>query len=189
MSPSFLFHLFRGTSLRGLSGIRPVRDKIIRPLLCLSRDEIEAFLLERNVFRRIFTDQMIDMDHTDLYREHFSDLKKHQQKAAGFIFQWRKQGGRCGMMRLRKNWDQKKAALRSLTTKMTVVRPFYSICSVALRSGGICDQVICFLHPLTRVADMADCCRTDLAHKTGSEADGQPVREDRPASISSAGKA
>ena len=32
---TFLFHLFRGTSLRGLTGILPVRDRIIRPLLCL----------------------------------------------------------------------------------------------------------------------------------------------------------
>ena len=46
---TFLFHLFRGTSLRGLTGIQPVRDKVIRPLLCLSRSEIECFLQERNV--------------------------------------------------------------------------------------------------------------------------------------------
>ena len=46
---TFLFHLFRGSSLKGLSGIRPIRDRIIRPLLCLDRKEIEAFLKERNV--------------------------------------------------------------------------------------------------------------------------------------------
>ena len=41
-----LFHLFRGSGLTGLSGILPVRDKIIRPLLCVERKEIEAFLTE-----------------------------------------------------------------------------------------------------------------------------------------------
>lgn len=41
---TFLFHLFRGSSLRGLSGIQPVRDELIRPLLCLERCEIEEFL-------------------------------------------------------------------------------------------------------------------------------------------------
>ena len=46
---TFLFHLFRGTSLKGLTGIRPVRDRVIRPLLCVSRSEIECFLQERNV--------------------------------------------------------------------------------------------------------------------------------------------
>lgn len=41
---TFLFHLFRGSSLRGLSGIQPVRNELIRPLLCLERCEIEEFL-------------------------------------------------------------------------------------------------------------------------------------------------
>ncbi len=42
-----LFHLARGAGLRGLAGIRPVRGNVIRPLLCLSRQEIEAFLQEQ----------------------------------------------------------------------------------------------------------------------------------------------
>ncbi len=41
---TFLFNLFRGSSLKGLSGIPPVRGQIIRPLLCLERSEIEEFL-------------------------------------------------------------------------------------------------------------------------------------------------
>ena len=39
-----LFNLFRGTGLTGLSGILPVRDNIIRPVLCLSREQIERYL-------------------------------------------------------------------------------------------------------------------------------------------------
>ena len=39
-----LFHLGRGCGIEGLVGIRPVRDDIIHPLLCVGRDEIEAFL-------------------------------------------------------------------------------------------------------------------------------------------------
>lgn len=37
---TMLFHLFRGTGLRGLAGMEPERDGIIRPLLCVERREI-----------------------------------------------------------------------------------------------------------------------------------------------------
>ncbi len=46
---TMLFHLFRGTGLTGLSGIKPVRDRIIRPLLCLDREEIEQYLEKKEV--------------------------------------------------------------------------------------------------------------------------------------------
>ena len=46
---TMLFHLFRGTGLAGASGIKPVRGNVIRPLLCLSREEIEAYLKEKEV--------------------------------------------------------------------------------------------------------------------------------------------
>lgn len=49
---TFLFNLFRGTGLTGLTGIRPVRGNIIRPVLCLSREEILAYLKEKNVTYR-----------------------------------------------------------------------------------------------------------------------------------------
>ncbi len=41
-----LMNMFRGSSLSGLTGIKPVRDNIIRPLLCVDRKEIESFLKE-----------------------------------------------------------------------------------------------------------------------------------------------
>ena len=44
-----LFHLVRGSGLSGLSGIRPVRGNIIRPLLCLTREEIEDLLRKENL--------------------------------------------------------------------------------------------------------------------------------------------
>ena len=42
-----LLNLIRGSGMRGLSGIPPVRDNIIRPVMCLSRQEIEQYLGER----------------------------------------------------------------------------------------------------------------------------------------------
>lgn len=46
---TMLFHIFRGTGLTGISGIRPVNGKVIRPLLCLKRNEIENWLMERKI--------------------------------------------------------------------------------------------------------------------------------------------
>ena len=41
---TMLFHLFRGTGISGLCSIMPVRESVIRPLLCVTREEIENFL-------------------------------------------------------------------------------------------------------------------------------------------------
>lgn len=38
-----LFHLARGTSLKGMTGIPPVRGRIIRPLIDCTREETEAY--------------------------------------------------------------------------------------------------------------------------------------------------
>lgn len=41
---TLLFHLLRGTGLRGLTGIPPVRGRLIRPLLSATRQSIEGYL-------------------------------------------------------------------------------------------------------------------------------------------------
>ncbi len=58
---TMLLHLFRGSGLKGMRGIEPVRADVIRgadinrrvdivrPVLCLERHEIEAYLRERNI--------------------------------------------------------------------------------------------------------------------------------------------
>lgn len=42
-----LLNLVRGTGLRGLTGIQPRNGYILRPLLCVSRAEIESYLAEK----------------------------------------------------------------------------------------------------------------------------------------------
>ncbi len=46
LSETVLLNLCRGTGLHGMVGIAPVQDDIIRPLIHMSRDEIEAYLAE-----------------------------------------------------------------------------------------------------------------------------------------------
>ena len=41
-----LMHLVRGTGLKGLGGITPVHGRVIRPMLSITRDEVEDFLRE-----------------------------------------------------------------------------------------------------------------------------------------------
>lgn len=46
---TLLFHIVRGTGMRGLGSIPAVRGRIIRPLLFISRQEIEDYLNERQI--------------------------------------------------------------------------------------------------------------------------------------------
>lgn len=45
-SETVLMHMIRGTGLKGLGGISPVRGRIIRPMLTVTRQEVMAFLQE-----------------------------------------------------------------------------------------------------------------------------------------------
>ena len=44
---TIILNMVRGTGVRGLTGIRPRNGHILRPLLCVSRAEIERYLAER----------------------------------------------------------------------------------------------------------------------------------------------
>ena len=44
-----IINLIRGSGLSGIHGIVPVRDNIIRPVLCLTRDEIEEYLSKKGL--------------------------------------------------------------------------------------------------------------------------------------------
>ncbi len=46
---TILLNMCRGTGISGMSGIKPVRGCIIRPVMCLTRKEIEKFLEKQKV--------------------------------------------------------------------------------------------------------------------------------------------
>lgn len=47
-----LMHLVRGTGLKGLGGIAPVNGRLIRPMLGITRQQVEAFLTQWNIPHR-----------------------------------------------------------------------------------------------------------------------------------------
>lgn len=46
---TFLINMSRGTGLQGLTGIKPKNGRIVRPMLCVSRDEVTDFVSENNL--------------------------------------------------------------------------------------------------------------------------------------------
>ncbi|MFW5668405.1 MAG: tRNA lysidine(34) synthetase TilS [Acetivibrio ethanolgignens] len=73
-----LLNLFRGSGLSGLAGIAPVRDKIIRPLLCVSRKEIEGWLLARKIPYRTDKTNFSNAYTRNRVRMHFLPLAEQE---------------------------------------------------------------------------------------------------------------
>ena len=46
---TFFLNISRGSGLKGMTGIQPVNGQMIRPLLCVTRKEIEEFLTQRKI--------------------------------------------------------------------------------------------------------------------------------------------
>lgn len=49
MAETVLLHLLRGSGIKGLRGIMPVKGNLIRPLLCVCKNEIKTFLHQKRV--------------------------------------------------------------------------------------------------------------------------------------------
>jgi len=57
---TILINLFTGTGFSGLSGIPIIRDNIIRPLMCLSKNEILEYLISNNIPYRVDSSNLSD---------------------------------------------------------------------------------------------------------------------------------
>ena len=71
---TLLLHLLRGTGPRGLAGIPPVRHQILRPLLGVSRPEIEAYATARHLSYRIDASNASDLYLRNRVRHHLLPL-------------------------------------------------------------------------------------------------------------------
>ena len=72
-----MFNMIRGTGIKGLSGIAPVRGKIIRPLIFVTRSQIEDYCVKNKIkyridktnFESIYTRNKIRLDIVPKMRE------------------------------------------------------------------------------------------------------------------------
>ena len=78
---TILFRLMRGTGIDGLCGIKVRRDKIIRPILCLSRKEVEEYIdinnlnprIDKSNFEKIYNRNKIRLDMIPYIKENFNE--------------------------------------------------------------------------------------------------------------------
>ncbi len=69
-----LMHLVRGTGLKGLGGIAPIRGKIVRPMLDITRQEVLKFLEEYHVPHREDSSNQTDQFLRNRLRHHVMPL-------------------------------------------------------------------------------------------------------------------
>ena len=78
---TILFRLMRGSGIEGLCGIKVRRDKIIRPILCLSRKEVEEYIeinnlkprIDKTNFEKIYNRNKIRLDMITYIKENFNE--------------------------------------------------------------------------------------------------------------------
>lgn len=58
---TILFNLMRGSGLKGIGGMAPVRGHILRPLLAVTREEIETYCKDRNLSFRTDSTNLVEL--------------------------------------------------------------------------------------------------------------------------------
>ena len=72
-----IFNIARGTSLKGLCAIPPVREDVIRPLIEVTRDEIESYLKEKSIEFMTDSSNLTDEHTRNFIRNHIvKDLRE-----------------------------------------------------------------------------------------------------------------
>lgn len=81
-----LLHLIRGSGMAGLTGMSPRSDDLVRPLLGVSREDVLAYLMERDQpYRLDSTNALADASRNRLRQEGMEALKAINPRAAEHI--------------------------------------------------------------------------------------------------------
>ena len=78
-----MMHLIRGTGLKGLGGISPVRGKVIRPMLLVTRQQVMAFLEEYHLSYVEDSSNKTDTFLRNRLRHHVIPLLKQENPRLG----------------------------------------------------------------------------------------------------------
>jgi len=71
-------NMFRGTGIHGLHGILPKQNKIVRPLLCFFKKEIEVYAIEKKIsFRQDQSNYETDYDRNKIRLDVIPAIEKH----------------------------------------------------------------------------------------------------------------
>ncbi len=88
LAETVIFNMLRGSGLKGMSGMLPVRDKVIRPILNVTRKEILDYLCENNQdYRTDSTNEGIDYDRNKIRHIILPAMEEINSGAVGHICQ------------------------------------------------------------------------------------------------------
>ncbi|MCR5775614.1 MAG: tRNA lysidine(34) synthetase TilS [Lachnospiraceae bacterium] len=83
---TFLFNAVRGTGIRGLRGMLPVRGKYIRPLLCITRKQVEEYCKTTGIeYRTDATNEDTDISRNRIRQTVMPELIRINGQAAAHI--------------------------------------------------------------------------------------------------------
>ena len=93
---SILMHIFRGSGIRGLRGMEYDNGVFIRPLLCVTRDEIDAFIEKTGApYREDSTNSDVRYTRNYVRREIMPSLKKVFPSVVDSIIRLSKNAAEC----------------------------------------------------------------------------------------------
>lgn len=75
---TMLMHLIRGTGLKGLGGIAPVRGNLVRPMLTVTREDVLAFLQEYNLTYMVDSSNETDAFLRNRIRHHLMPILRQE---------------------------------------------------------------------------------------------------------------
>ncbi len=88
MAETVIFNMLRGTGLKGMAGMQPVRGNIIRPILDITREEILEYLdYRKQDYRNDSTNQGVDYDRNKIRHIILPAMNEINKAAIGHICQ------------------------------------------------------------------------------------------------------